>query len=54
MLTTAPDGPQVDAVRTVVVPGPTRLVRPDGYVARAAENPTPTEVAQAVTNWVGA
>ncbi|WP_283136160.1 FAD-dependent monooxygenase [Rhizohabitans arisaemae] len=32
---------------------PTLLVRPDGYAAWAAEDPTPEEVGKALTRWLG-
>jgi 2-polyprenyl-6-methoxyphenol hydroxylase-like FAD-dependent oxidoreductase len=47
----APDGGVRSATATG---GPVRLIRPDGYVAWAAEHPTPDELRAAVAQWVSA
>jgi 2-polyprenyl-6-methoxyphenol hydroxylase-like FAD-dependent oxidoreductase len=37
-------GPAVDGVVNLIAPGPTRLVRPDGYIAWAADHPEPGKI----------
>jgi 2-polyprenyl-6-methoxyphenol hydroxylase-like FAD-dependent oxidoreductase len=41
-------GPAVDGIRTLTAPGPTYLVRPDGYISWAADRPGTAEVTAAL------
>ncbi|GAA3738186.1 hypothetical protein HDA32_005337 [Spinactinospora alkalitolerans] len=53
----AASGPWSDRVRPVRATGPLRvaaaLIRPDGYVAWAADTPADTDVRSALLKWCG-
>ncbi|WP_237105001.1 FAD-dependent monooxygenase [Nonomuraea sp. MG754425] len=49
----APWAGQVVAASPAAGQRPTLLIRPDGYVAWAAQDPAPDEIRQALTHWLG-